>query len=407
MRGLRGREVELTAAPQRARLRLRRDALTWTVYGWLGTWGWFVFGFGPAVPLLREEQGTTRSVAALHGTMLAIGGVLAGLLVLVVTRRYGRRAVLVGGAGLLAAGVLLLVSGGGLEVTLPGALLAGTGGSSALNASSPTLAEHHGAAGPSAISEANAVAALVGVAAPLTLGASVAAGLGWRPAIAVAAVLGIASALAVRRLPAVPALGRGVGPAASGTRVPLGAPFWLVLGMLALGVGVEFSMTFWAGDLLQVQLGTHPGVAAASVTGFVAGMASGRYVAGRLALRYAVPTLLLGALVTATAGWLLLWTAGTLAVAVAGLVVTGFGVAMLFPLGISLLMQSSGGRPDVATAAASAAAGVAIGAAPFALGALADALGAERGFLLVPAMLAVAFALLLIATQGTARASAH
>jgi hypothetical protein len=65
----------------------------------------------------------------------------------------------------------------------------------------------------------------------------------------------------------------------------------------------------------------------------------------------------------------------------------------------------SGGRPDIATAAASAAAGVAIGVAPFALGSLADAFGTGRAFLLVPVMLAVAAAALVVAIRRPAHSS--
>ncbi|MFC5997877.1 MFS transporter [Quadrisphaera sp. GCM10027208] len=416
MRRPRRREAALSAGA--GRLTLRRDGLTWTLYGWLGTWGWFVFGFSPAVPLLRAEQGTSRSVAALHGTMLALGAVLAGWFGVALTRRFGRRAVISGGALTLALGVLLLVSGGGLEVTLPGALLAGTGGSTALNATSPALADHHGPAGAAAISEANAGAALVGVLAPLALGASVAAGLGWRPAVGVAAALGVAAFLAVRRLPPDPALDRP-GPAPdrpdqaldrSGPPAPpagtprLGLRFWSLVGVLALGVGVEFSTTFWAGDLLQVRLGAAPGTAAAAVTGFVAGMAVGRLLAGRLALRFSPARLLLAGLLTAGAGWLVLWTAPTVPAAVVGLVVAGGGVALLFPLSVSLVMAASGGRPDLGSAAGSVGAGVAIGSAPFALGALADAVGPHQGFLLVPVLLLSAAALLLTAVGAGRRA---
>lgn len=409
MRRPRRREAALSAGA--GRLTLRRDGLTWTLYGWLGTWGWFVFGFSPAVPLLRAEQGTSRSVAALHGTMLALGAVLAGWFGVALTRRFGRRAVISAGALTLALGVLLLVSGGGLEVTLPGALLAGTGGSTALNATSPALADHHGPAGAAAISEANAGAALVGVLAPLALGASVAAGLGWRPAVGVAAALGVAAFLAVRRLPPDPALDRPEpahhrpGPPAPPVETPrLGLRFWSLVGVLALGVGVEFSTTFWAGDLLQVRLGAAPGTAAAAVTGFVAGMAVGRLLAGRLALRFSPARLLLAGLVIAGAGWLVLWTAPAVPAAVVGLVVAGGGVALLFPLSVSLVMAASGGRPDLGSAAGSVGAGVAIGSAPFALGALADAVGPHQGFLLVPVLLLSAAALLLTAVGAGRRA---
>lgn len=347
------------------------------------------------MPLLRDEQGTTRSVAALHGTVLAVGAVLAGLLGVALTRRLGRRAVVTAGALLVAAGVLLLVGGPGLPATLAGALLAGTGGSIALTATSPALAEHHGPAGAAALAEGNAVAALVGVAGPLAVGGAVAAGLGWRPAVAVAVPLAVVAAATLRAVPNEPALGRGAPRRPAGAaRPPLGVPFWLLTGVLSLGVGVEFATTFWAGDLVADRLEVGPGAAVASVTAFVAGMAVGRFVAGRLALRHAARPLVLGAIGVAVVGWALLWLATGLPVALTGLLVAGLGVALLFPLSLSLLMDASRGRRDTASSVGSVGTGVAIGTAPFVLGALSDAVGPHRGFLLIPVLLAVAAALL-------------
>ena len=353
------------------------------------------------MPLLRAEQGTSRAVAGLHGTMLAVGALIAAWVQVTATRRFGRRAVVVGGAVLLVAGVLLLVSGGGVVTTMLGALVAGTGGSSALNAASPALAAHHGEAGAAAISEANAVAAAVGIAAPLAVGAAVAAGLGWRPGIVVAVPLALVSIVWLLRLPPEPALARQAPPEPGGPRLPLGVPFWALCGVLTLGVGVEFATTFWAGDLLASRLGVAPGTAAAGVTAFVAGMAVGRAVGGSLALRIAAERLITGAILLAVTGWAVLWLAPSVPVALLGLVVAGLGVAVHFPLSISLLMRASDGRSDTAAAFASLGGGLAIGTAPFALGALADAFGTHRGFLLVPVLLLTALGLLLIATRRT------
>ena len=70
---------------------VQRDRLTWSIYSYLGLWGWFLYSFGPSVPLIRAEQGTSRAVAGLHGTSLAVGALLAAALTVPVTRRLGRR----------------------------------------------------------------------------------------------------------------------------------------------------------------------------------------------------------------------------------------------------------------------------------------------------------------------------
>ncbi len=391
--------------PGGAPLRLHRDALTRSVYAWLATWGWFVFGVGPAVPLLRAEQGTSRAVAGLHGTMLAVGAVLAAAGGVAVVRLVGRRVAMSAGAVTCALGVVLLVSGGGVAATLAGALVAGTGGSLALNTSSPVLSDHHGAAGPAAISEANAVAAAVGLVAPLVVGAGVAAGLTWRAGVGVSVPLAVLAVLLLVRAPAAPALDRESAPRSDEPRRPMGTAFWALWGVLAAGIAVEFATTFWAGELLTSRLGVAPGSAAAAVAAFVAGMALGRAAAGSLALRVPAEHLLVVAIGLALGGWTLLWLAPSPLVAVLGLALQGLGVAVHFPLSIALLLRASGGRPDAAAAWGSLGGGIAIGTAPFALGALADAVGTHRGFLLVPALLVLAAGLLALAVRA-GRASA-
>ena len=113
------------------------------------------------------EQGTSRAVAGLHGTALALGALLSAALTVPLVRRFGRQRVMVGSAGVVSAGVLGLVIGPGAPYTIAAAFVAGIGGSLILNAANPALSDHHGPAGPAVISEANAVAAGCGIIAPL------------------------------------------------------------------------------------------------------------------------------------------------------------------------------------------------------------------------------------------------
>lgn len=379
---------------QDAVARLHRDPLTLVLYTAFGAWGWFLFGFGPTTALLRAEQGTSRSVAGLHGTAMAAGSVVSALVAVPLARRYGRRLVALTGMGVLVAGALLVVSGLGLGATMPGAWLAGLGGLMTINASSPALAEHHGdRSGGAALTEANAVATALGVLSPVVLGALAATAVGWRAATLLTLPLVAVAWVVLRRLPPEPALGRAA-PAPAGRRAPLGRRFWAVWGVMVCGVAVEFATVFWAGDLLTTRLGVSVGAGAASVGAFVLGMTLGRLVGGRLALVLPLPSLLAASLLVAAAGWALLWTATHPVVAVLGLAACGLGVALLFPLTLALLIDSSSGRPDTATAVGSVGASSASGVAPFALGALGDWVGPHQGFLLLPALLALALALL-------------
>jgi len=70
--------------------RLRRDPVTWLVYAQLGAWAYFLYGFSPVVPLLRDEQHVTRGEASLHSLALATGALVAGAVSPYLVRRLGR-----------------------------------------------------------------------------------------------------------------------------------------------------------------------------------------------------------------------------------------------------------------------------------------------------------------------------
>ena len=396
-----------------ARTRLVRDRPTVTLYAGFITWGWFLYGFSPAVPLIAEEFGVSRSLASLHGTAMAAGAVVTGLISAAVAARYGRRLQAVAGAGLVALGAAGIIAGPGLAVTLPASLVAGIGGNLMLAAAQPALSVHHGGAGPAAVTEANAMGAAVGVFAPLALGGSVALGWGWRPAVAVVIVLAAATAAMVGALRGVVALGRSgptgpvsrpvaTEPAADALQPPVlrAAPaglargfsltFWLFWVAMICGVAVEFATTFWASDLLLQRTDAPASVATAALSALVIGMCLSRFVVGPLSTRKAPEKLLLVGFAVAGVGWALFWLATSPVVAIVGLVVAGLGYGTHYPLSVALTMRASEGRPDQAQALASLGGGLAVGGAPFALAAVADALSSTHlAFLLVGAFVVV------------------
>jgi predicted MFS family arabinose efflux permease len=367
--------------------RLERDRLTWLTYLQFGTFGYFVYGFGPTVPLLRDEQGISRTLSGLHGTALAVGALVAAVVTAGVVSRWGRAVALWGGVVLLSAGVLLYVGWLALPVTLLGALLSSVGGSAITIAAPPTLTDRHGAAGPAAISEANGVAAAAGLVAPLLIGLAVATGVGWRAGPLLVPVLAGALFLAFRGTP-VPRPSQAPEHHAGSRRLP--ARFWIGWGVLGALISVEFCLTLWAGDALRTRNGLGPAAATAAVTGLVAGMCAGRFGGSRLSLRVGADRLLTLAIATSGAGFLLFWLSPWAPAAVLGLLVCGTGLALHYPLGIWRVIDAADGRPDLATARAGYAAALAVGVGPFALGALADRVGLHTAFVVVPVLLALA-----------------
>ena len=380
--------------------RLIRGRTTVFIYALLGVWGYVLYGFGPVVGLLRDEQHTSRGVASLHSTAFAFGALIGGATTPWLVRRYGRPATMWAGTlgTVVAVAALCLVRP--LPLTLAVSLLFGLIGTFLLSGIVSSLSDTHGDAAPAAISEANAVACAIGAVAPVVVGATVGAGLGWRPGFAVGAGLFVILAIVglvwqVRfpsaAAPTVPMEHPAVPPAArSAAAGRLPRAYWLAFLVMGLCGSVEVSVNLWSADLLRERAGMAPGQAAAAVSAVVGGMFLGRALGARFALRYPPTTVLLGALGLSVGGFALFWLSMVPALGVAGLIVLGLGNALHYPLAISIALAAADGRPDLAASRSAYAMAFAFGVAPFMLGGLADAAGVRWAFLLVPAMLAVA-----------------
>ena len=375
-----------------------RTRLTWLTYAQLAVFGYFLYGFGPSVPLQRDDLHVSSAIGGLHGTALATGSTLAGFTFALLSRRVGRTGTLRVGLLGLAAGTLLYCLVPELPVTLAGALICGLFGSYVVTGSVVVLSAAHGTAGPAAFSEANAAAAGAGLVAPLLLGLGVAMGIGWQPGLLVAALAAVTVWVVSRRESRQPEPARAAQAAVAGSDVPgrLPAAYWLAWTVTLLCIGVEFCMTFWAADELRERAGAGPAAATAAITAIVGGMFAGRLLGGRLALRFRPGWLLLAAVALTLVGFAAFWASTAPIAALAGLVVVGLGIALQYPLGTVRAVAASGGRPDRAAGRLSVAAGLASGIAPFALGALADSIGTHAAFLLVPALLLAAAAGVLV-----------
>ncbi len=403
-------------APSAEPVRLRRDQLTFTLYGTFVMWGWFLYSFNPSVPLLTADLGITRAQGGLHGTALAVGAVVAAVITPRLITSRGRRATLMSGSFVVAGGIVVVLLGPTLPWTLSGMFVVSIGANIAISSAQVALALHHRGASSAVITEANGVGSSIGLLGPLAVGLTVGAGWGWRPAVAVTAVLAvIASMLALRvTLPSREtsrALPTDEGPADVGTTAhegsaarpsvptttrrwparpallrPQALATWCFLGAILAAIGLENVTTFWSAELIIGQTGAPASIATAATAGLVAGMSIIRFVVGPVSLRVRPAHLLAVSFLVAIVGWAVLWTATVPGVALAGLFIAGLGYGAQYPLAISLLLRAAGGAVDKAQARATLAGGFAMGVAPFALGALADAVGPHQAFLLVPAI---------------------
>ena len=516
------------------------------LYAQLAVWGFFLYGFGPVVPLLRDEQGVSATLAGLHGTGLAAGIVIAGALFAPATRRLGRGGTIWTGLAGVAAMTALLWVARPLPLTLAVAVVVSVFGSFVVNGVNAALSDHHGDAAPAALSEANAAAAFTGVVAPLVIGASVSAGLGWRPALSlvVALIAGVV-ALAVllrARVPSAPLVGQrpaaargssggaaspvrggvvrssseaaapssavgdtsgvesraaglpsavspdsasdgpsSAAPASSSPQTtpvlspaagdagdvgspasslsgslppawslpgssspgslppaslsPLASPpqsrlglaarlrrlavvsrvaggsqtevsggagatagrlpkaYWIALILLSATASIEVCFSLWAVDVLRDHAGMASGPAAASFAAVLAGMLAGRLAAGRVALRVPPTVLLFVAFALTMLGFAVFWLSSAGWLAVAGLFVVGLGIAVQYPLVISLALAAARGQTDRASGLTSYPVAFGFGVSPVILGALADTAGPHLAFLVMPPFIAAAAAL--------------
>ncbi|WP_346536555.1 MFS transporter [Micromonospora sp. DPT] len=406
--------------------RLTHDRTTWLTYAQLGLWGFFLYGFGPVVPLLRDEQGTSAAVAGLHSTAIAVGALLGGALFAPLARRIGRAGAIWAGLAGVAAGVTAFGLLRPLPATLAAVAAVATAGMIVVSGVAVVLTARHGPAAPAALTEANAVCAGMGILAPLVIGASVDAGFGWRPVMAVEVGLIALVALAARLsrvrppqpAPATAAAAHPVGVTAS-TAAPAGGAsaddvpvsltgrtgavdqaagrlpraYWIAWVLMSVTGSIEVCLSLWTADVLRSHAGMTAASASAAVAAIVCGMFLGRLAGGRIALRWPPAPLLLGALTVSLAGFALFWLAPVGWLAVTGLVVLGLGNALHYPLAISIALAVAGPAADKAAGWSAYSMGVGFGIAPVALGAVADGVGPHLAFLLLPGFIAAALLL--------------
>lgn len=376
-----------------------RDFPTWISYAQVGLFGWFLYAFGPSLSLLRDEQGTSRTVASLHGTAMALGAVLIGFLAPTVVRRFGRGPMLRLGSVTLAAGVLIYTGSSALPLTLLGALVASAGGTFCLIGVNAFIPDHQGPAAPRALGEAHGLGALAGLIGPLAVGFGVWIGWGWRPAMLTAALGFVVLEIVRGRKLEVYDGTHGhpdsqPGHAPSG---PLPRRYWFTFATFFMIVGIEFSMTLWGTDLLRDRAGLGSAAAAAALGTIVGGMALGRLAGAPLLSRFDPERALQATLGLTLVGFSIAWVSSSALPMLIGFTITGLGIGLQAPLGISRCVRASAGRSDRASALSSVAAGFATGIAPFVLGALADQFGVHTAFLVVPALIVAGFVLVRVA----------
>lgn len=380
---------------------LSRDRLTWWAYGVLAAFAFLLNGFGPVLDDLRRELGVSRTVAGLHSTGVAAGMITAGIVGERLRLRLGWLPLYWIASGGLLAGVLGLAAAGSAVLTVSCAVVIGFSGTLLVIMVPSVLNVRHGDVSGAAISEAHATAALIGVVAPLAVGASLAALGMWLPAF-LAVTLGVLPALGffAPGLPAHESVERPgrPGPALAPARLPAG--YWRWWTALLFGVAAEFAVLVWAADDARERLELGVGAAALAPSAFLLGMGLVRAFGAHLVVgRLRGPVFRRAALLAATA-FVLYRVTDLVPVALLGLTLVGCGIGLLYPVSLAGAMAAAPGLEAQASTRSALASGLAIGSGPLAFGALADLSGTANASWVVVALLAAGIATTAVSHRG-------
>ena len=354
-----------------------RGALTWHLYLLLGFFQLIVNLQGNIFPFLKVELDVSYRTIGFHSSAFACGIILVGLFGARMTRRFGRRRMLMAGVSGFAAAALLLCLASAAPVSLASFALLGAAGAFIPTIMFATLADVHGERRTIAFNESTAIAAIFSIVAPLLTGLCVYAGLGWRSAVLVGVTFGVAVLVSFRRVD-VPE--PAVVTTASTAKLP--PAYWAYWTAVAFGIATEFCIFLWAPTFLEGVVGLSAASAATAAVAFAVAMAVGRLAGSRLARVIAAPRLFVATMAVVLLGFLLYWGIGDPAVVIVGLFVLGLGISLIYPLAFGQAIGAvAAGQRDGASARVAIAAGVAVLTMPALLGELAGRFGLhERPF---------------------------
>ncbi|MCY1142347.1 MFS transporter [Actinoplanes sp. Pm04-4] len=368
-----------------------RDSATWLSYAALGCFTFWLYAFGPAVTLLREELGFSYTLLGIYSVVWALGAALTGALFARVARHVSRGVLFWGAAAASVVGAALFTLGRGVPVTLIAAGLFGLAGTTLLTAIQAILSDRHGSRRDRALTEANIGAGASAVFAPLVLGALAVSVLGWRATFALPAVVLLGLYLRYRHEP-LPAVPEQHSRTSATGRLPLAC--WLFAVLTAVSSAVEFCLVYFGP---QVLLGTGLSAAAAgtALSANFLGILIGRLAGARITRSPGrTVRLLYVSLAVTGVGFLLFWLTGNPVLAVIGLFVCGVGIANLYPLALALTLDAADGREDQANARSQLVLGLVAAVSPYLLGTLADRHGLATAFALEPVLIGLCLLLL-------------
>jgi len=379
----------------------QRDRFFWIIAIQTAIVNFYLGGFGPAQSLLRADQGTSLTIAGLHGTAMGVASIAAGYANPHLAHRFGRTKSQWIGLGIFLVGLFLFVVSPPVILTIPATLIAGFGTSMVINTMLSSMSHHYGKAAEVAIPQANGIASVGFVTGTALIGtlASLYPNF-WRLGLLLAIPVAVILALVGREKEAEEHVPDESGPQ-SGKMSPT---FWLAWAGFVACISSEFATSFWAAALLNDRVGSTAAISTVAIVALGAGMGVGRWYGGLVLKNFKLDNQLLGLVALQFIGFTAFWFSHSMIISLICLFIIGLGISMQFALAAIRLVSFSDNRPDLAVGKLSLAAGIAIGGAPFLLGFLGDNFGISRAYIMVPVLIAIAFIIIKLTPSHSEKA---
>ena len=366
----------------------QRDRFFWVVATQTAIVNFYLGGFGPAQSLLRADQGTSLTVAGLHGTAMGVASIAAGYANPHLAHRFGRAKSQWIGLGIFLVGLFLFVISPPVILTIPATLIAGFGTSMVINTMLSSMSHHYGKAAEVAIPQANGIASVGFVTGTALIGtiASLYPNF-WRLGLLLAIPVALILVLVGREKEIEEHVPDESGPQSG----KMSAKFWLAWFGFVACISSEFATSFWSAALLKDRVGSTAAISTVAIVALGTGMGVGRWFGGLVLKNFKLDNQLLGLVALQFFGFVAFWLSHSMIMSLICLFVIGLGISMQFALAAIRLVSFSDNRPDLAIGKSSLAAGIAIAGAPFLLGFLGDNFGISRAYIMVPVLIAIAF----------------
>ena len=255
-----------------------------------GSSHFFQIILAPLFPLIKEDLDVSYAALGLVMTLFYAVSAVCQPLAGFVVDRYGARAVLVFGVGLLAAGTLLQGTADSYAMLVAGALVAGTGNSVFHPADFSILNSRVAAARLGHAYSAHGIAGSLGYALSPVFSGGLGALFGWHVALFAGAALGgLLFVLLLANAGRLHVVREGHGqarkPVAQDARVLLVLPVVMCFLYFAIYAAGLTGLQNFSVAAMTVQYGVATALASAALTAYMVGSASGILAGGFIAMR--------------------------------------------------------------------------------------------------------------------------